>query len=602
MKKPIVLTLLFFIGLALQLNGQDARLAQQYYRDGEYEKAAVLYENLYKQSNYNDYYFDRYVESLMAMDEYGECEKVIKKHMKRAPDNVQLHVTYGKLLERQVKDGEAREQFELAIEKLTRDQFAVTKLANAFMALTKYDYAIATYEKGAELLRDQEAFAYNLGELYRRKGDIPKMVENYLNSIRANPNRVNNVKSIFQRFLNTGDYEEVQAQLYQKVQDDPDNPLYPEMLSWVFIQQKDYRSALRQVRALDRRLGENGGRVFQLAGIAANDKAFDAAIAGFEYIVTEKGPASPFYLDAKREALRAKRSQLVDGYAYSQDELLELENDYEAFLNEFGRSKVTAQIILELAELEALYINNLEKATTLLAEMIAYPGVNNRLQAQAKLDLADYYLMQGEIWEATLLYSQVDKAFKEDLLGHEARFRNARLSYYAGDFQWAQTQFDILKSSTSKLIANDALDLSVFIMDNMALDTTDAPLKLYADADMLVFQNQFDGAFAKLDTLVEAYPGHSLADDVLYLKAKVFIKKREYERAAELLQQIIANHSEEIRADNALFMLAELYELQLGQADKAQELYETLFLDYSNSVLAVEARKRYRALRGDQMQ
>jgi tetratricopeptide (TPR) repeat protein len=602
MKRTNLLLLIIGLHFTASVSAQDARLAQQYYNDGEYEKAAVLYENLYKQTNYNNFYLDRYVESLLAMDAYDECEKVIKKHLKRDPENVQLYVTYGKLYERQVQDEKAQEQYQLAIEKMPKDQFAITKLANAFMSLTKYELAIETYERGGELLRDDQAFAYNLGELYRRKGDIPKMVENYINSIEANPNRVNSVRSVFQRYLNDEDYKVVQAQLYQKLQEDPDNPLYPEMLAWVLIQQKDYTGALRQVRALDRRLRENGGRVFRLAQTAANDEDYAAAIKAYDYIVEEKGPQSAYYLDAKREALRCRRWQLVEGYSYTEQELRQLEQEYESFLNEFGRSKRTASIILEFAELEALYINDFDKAISLLQEMIDYPNVNPNVQAQGKLALADYYLMQGEIWEATLLYSQVDKAFKEDQLGHEARYRNARLSYYAGDFQWAQAQFDILKASTSKLISNDALDLSVFIMDNLGLDTTEAALQLYADADMLVFQNRFEDAFLKLDTLRETFPDHSLGDDVLYLKARIHQKKKEYEKAAALLTQIVEEHPEEIRADNALFKLAELYENQLGDLEKAKELYEKLFIDFSGSTLAVQARKRYRVLRGDEVQ
>lgn len=582
--------------------GQDRQLANQYYRDGEFEKASVLYEQLYKESNYNDFYFDRYIESLMAMDDYDASEKAIKKHLRRDPENVQTYVTYGKLLERQVRSEEAEDMYKTAIEKLPKNQIQVTRLANAFMTLTKYDLAIAAYERGAEMLKNRDVFAYDLGELYRRKGDIPKMIENYLVSIEADPNRITRVKSILQRYLNAEDYLEVQKQLYAKIQEDADNPLYPELLSWVFIQRKDYNGALRQMRALDRRYNENGGRVFALADIAANDGDYAAAIKAYEYIVDEKGPQSPYYLDAKRQSLRSKRKQLVSGYDYTMEELRELEKEYEEFLTEFGRSKVTARIILELAELEALYINDLDKAIELLNQMIAYPNVNPNVQARGKLSLADYYLMQGEVWEATLLYSQVDKAFKEDLLGHEARFRNARLSYYAGDFQWAQAQFDILKSSTSKLIANDALDLSVFIMDNLGLDTTETALKLYADADLLVFQNRFGEAFAKMDSLKTSFPNHSLGDDVLYLKAQIQKKKRNYEEAAALLQEIVDNHPDEIRADNALFQLAGLYENQLEQPSKAQELYETLFIDYSNSTLAVEARKRYRILRGDDIQ
>ena len=256
-------------------------------------------------------------------------------------------------------------------------------------------------------------------------------------------------------------------------------------------------------------------------------------------------------------------------------------------------------IIAELADLQAFYLNDLDKAISLLLEMINYPGLKPTIQAEGKIDLADFYLMKGEVWEATLLYSQVDKAFKDDILGHEARFRNAKLSYYSGDFQWAQTQFDVLKASTSKLIANDALDLSIFIMDNLGLDTSAAALTLYSEADLLVFQNRFDEAFTKLDTIKQNYPDHSLEDDIYYTKSKIYYKKREYEQSAQMLQKIINDYSDGIRADNAMFELADLYEHQLNDIDKAKELYEKIFIEHSGSTFAVEARKRFRRLRGD---
>lgn len=597
-----ILPLLLACLLGGVLSAQNARLAQQYYKSGEFEKSATLYEELYKQSNYNDYYFDRYVESLMALDRYEECEKVIKKQLRRSPESVELHVTYGKVLERQIRDEEAEAQYALAIEKLPKDQLAITKLANAFMRLTKYDEAIAAYEKGADLLRDQQVFAYNLGELYRRKGEEDKMIDSYLSSLIDKPDRINSIKSILQRYLSEDGYDELQAQLYDRIQAQPAVDLYPELLSWVFVQRKDYASALRQARALDRRFKENGGRVFRLARTAANDGDYDTAIKAYEYIVEDKGRTSTYYLEAQEGALRSKRARLTEGYEYTEADLRELEQEYEVFLEEFGRSKVTAEIILELAELEALYINDLDKAIRLLNEMIAYPNVNPVTQAKGKISLADYYLMQGEVWESTLLYSQVDKAFKEGLMGHEARYRNAKLSYYAGDFQWAQAQFDILKASTSKLIANDALDLSVFIMDNLGLDTTAEALQLYADADLLVFQNRFDDAFDKLDELTKTFPQHSLEDDQLYLKAQIYKKQREYAKVEAMLQAIIDNHIEEIRADNAIYELAQLYENELNDLEKAQALYETLFIDHSGSTFAVDARKRYRILRGDDVQ
>lgn len=590
-----------FLLVSVVAMGQQARLAQQYYQNGEYEKAGMLFEKLYDQSN-NDYYFNRYVECLLALERYSEAERTVKNELKRRPGQIQLMVTHGNILERQYKDEEAQEVYEEAIEALPPDQFMVVKLANSFQQLTKYDLAIQTYEKGIKLLKDKTIFAYNLGNLYRQKGDTPNMIANFLISLEENPARINNMQALFQRSFQEEDYEELQMQLYDKLQEDQDATTMIEMLSWVFVQKKDYRNALRQAIALDKRNNENGGRVFSLAAVAANDRAFDDAIRGYEYIVDEKGPNSSYYLDAKRQALRVLRRKIVEGYNYTIEDLRGLETQYQNFLEEFGRNRSTAAIMMEWAELEGFFINDLDKAIEILNEVIEFPGLNEYVKGQAKIQLADFYLMDGEIWESTLLYSQVDKAHKDDQLGHEARFKNAKLSYYNGDFQWAQAQFSVLKASTSKLIANDALDLSVFIIDNLGLDSTPVALVMYSQADMLVFQNKFDAAFAKLDSIMEMFPEHSLEDDVLYLKAKIYNKKKEYNKSVEMYNAIIERFPEEIRADNALFELANLYVNQLNDLEKAKDLYEKIFIDYSNSTFAIEARKKYRILRGDDIQ
>ncbi|MCB0662898.1 MAG: tetratricopeptide repeat protein [Saprospiraceae bacterium] len=590
-----------FLLVSVVAMGQQARLAEQYFQNGEYEKAGMLYERLYDESK-NDYYFNRYVESLLALEQFQKAEEEVKNELKKRPGQIQLMVTYGNILERQYKDDEAEKAYKDAIEALPPDQFMVVKLANSFQQLTKYELAIETYEKGIKLLKNKAIFAYNLGNLYRQKGETPKMIENFLTSLESNPANITNLQALFQRSFTDADYDELQIQLYDKLQEDQDATPMIEMLAWVFVQKKDYRNALRQAIALDKRNNENGGRVFSLAAVAANDRAFDDAIRGYDYIVNEKGSNSSFYLDAKRQSLRVLRRKIVEGYDYSMEDLKGLELQYQTFLEEFGSNRATASIMMEWAELEGFYINDLEKAIAILNEVIEFPGLNEYVLGQAKIQLADFYLMEDEIWEATLLYSQVDKAHKDDQLGHEARFKNAKLSYYNGDFQWAQAQFSVLKASTSKLIANDALDLSVFIIDNLGLDTTPTALIMYSQADMLVFQNKFEEAFTKLDSIMEMFPEHSLEDDVLYLKAKIYAKKKEYDKSVEMYNAIIERFPEEIRADNALFELANLYENQLNDLEKAKGLYEKIFLDYSNSTFAVEARKRYRILRGDDIQ
>jgi tetratricopeptide (TPR) repeat protein len=594
-----IIVLFFFISIAT--SAQDVNLANQYFANGEYEKATILYQQLSDSDPRNEFYFNRYVDCMMNLEQYEECEKSIKKQLKKSSDNNSLYVTYGNLFDRQGKEKEAKEQYLKAIDKMAPDFNAVNRLANTFINAAKYEYAIQTYETGSKKLNDATTFAYNLGELYRRKGETPKMLEYYLNSIEADPGKIGTIQTLLARYLSADDFTELQAQLYARIQKD-ENPDMVELLAWSFIQRKDFKSALRQYKALDKRLSENGTRIFKLSNEAAAAKDYETAISGFDYIVVEKGKDNSYYFDSKREMMNCRRKKITEGYSYTQEELTLLETEYETFLTQYGKGKTTAAMVLQLADLEAYHINNLPKAIVLLDELQSAPGIDRNMQARAKINLADFYLMQGEIWESTLLFSQVDKEYREEQLGQEARFKNARLSYFNGDFQWAQAQFDVLKASTSKLIANDALDLSVFIMDNLNLDTTSEAISLYAGAEMLVFQNKFEDAFKKLDTLRRGFPEHSLQDDILYLEAQIYEKKRDWAKAAELYQQVADKYKEEIRADNSLYALAQIYETRLNDLEKAKTLYEKIFVDYSGSVFAVESRKRFRILRGDKVQ
>lgn len=595
------LFIILSIGFCSIAFGQNENLAREYFRSGEYEQAAVLYKKIWIQKNYNEFYFDRYIESLLALEEYDESIKEIKNQLKRNQKDVHLYVLLGKVLERQGKIEQAEKEYQRSIKQLPKNANKVRSLANAFTRATKFEYALQAYQKGEALLDKTGEFSYHIAEIYRRLGDTPNMIHHYLLSTRKNVNQLASMKNFFSRRLTKEDYPFLKEKLFENIQSDPDNVDFPELLEWVYVQEKDYKKALRQAKALDLRLEENGTRVFELGMIASNDSEFDTAIKAYQYIVDTKGVNSSYYLEARQELLSNKKRKVLKNPEYTQEDLIDLKQEYNSYLDQIGRNKQSAYIVAELANLEAYYMNDLESASKQLEEMIKYPGVNRFVKANGKINLADFYLMKGEIWESTLLYSQVDKEFKEDYLGEKARYRNAKLSYYNGDFQWAQKQFDLLKASTSKLISNDAIDISVFIMDNLGLDTTDVAISLYSQAELLTVQNKYDEAFVKLDSLAFAFPEHSLVDDIYYQKAKIYKKQRNYNKAIEMYQKIIENHPEEIRCDNSIFELAEMYELELGEVDKAQELYEKLFIDFSNSVFALEARKKYRILRGDNL-
>jgi tetratricopeptide (TPR) repeat protein len=580
---------------------QKIRLANEYYNEGEYEKAADLYKEMYKIAPDNKSYFNMYIQCLLDMSEYATATEIISSEVKKNPDDVTLYVTLGNLYERQGMMDKAKNQFAKAINNLKADPQAISNLASTFINLAKYDLAIETYEKGEKESSVKNLYAYNLADLYRRQGDIPNMIKHYL--IQADTERnTYHIQTSLSQFLPENQYEELQKQLYAKIQEGGNTQPYGELLQWSFLQKKEYGKALRQAKALDRQLEENGGRVFELGNSMMNVKDYNTAIEAFDYIITNHGKNTSFFFDSKRLILQAKKLKVVDNYNYTKDDLMSLKAEYKSFFEDIGRNTQTAEVLQEFADFEALYLNELDTAIIILEELRTFGGLQQDAIAKAKLSLGDYYLMSGDRWESSLLFSQVDKDFKEGVLGEQARYRNAKLSYYMGDFEWAQEQFKILKTATSKLISNDAIDMAVFILDNLGLDTTEQTMQMYATADLLAFQNKYDQAIAKLDSIPIIFPEHTLEDDVMYTKAHIFLKLKQTDKAIDMYNQIVEKFNEEIRADDSLYELAQLYDKDLKQPEKAMPLYEKIFLDYSSSTYAVDARNRFRELKGDSVQ
>ncbi|MCC6838051.1 MAG: tetratricopeptide repeat protein [Bacteroidia bacterium] len=299
------------------------------------------------------------------------------------------------------------------------------------------------------------------------------------------------------------------------------------------------------------------------------------------------------------ELLNVSYTKVVSKGNYTNADLLELEKNYAITINELGKSANTAPLLKNYAHLQAFYLNKADEAMTLLEETIALPALSAPIQAECKLELADIMLMTGNIWDASLMYSQVEKANKYDVIGQEAKFRNARIYYYTGDFAWSQAQLDVLKGSTSKLIANDAMDLSLLISDALAIDTNEVPLEMYAMADLFAFRNKDEVAIKLLDSINKTFPNHALADEILFKKAQIELKHAKYAEAIVFYEEILKNHSEDILADDALFNIADINENQFKNYDKAKELYQQLLEKYPSSLYVVEARKRFRKLRGD---
>lgn len=594
LKLSIIVFVLFFVRESF---GQDSRLATQYYVDGEFEKAAAMFRGLYAKFPTNNYYFEKYVECLQKSDQAEEAEKVIKTAYQNNREDVSISLAYAKILEEDGRNSEAAKIYDQILKQIPKNINEVHYLGSRLRNYQKTELALKVYEAGLKTFDNHPDLAYSAALLYKETGDAGKMISCYLDALKSVNDRVSLIQGQFQRYLSSDEFDILKEQLYDRVQKEPSAVIYTEMLAWVLLQEKNIAGALRQYIALDRRLNLDGTEVFEMGKLATGEGDYTVALNAYQYVIENKGRTSGIYYSARNEILEATKQKLKSQIKVTPEELAALRKGYDEFFADFGKNNNTARVLISYADFEAMVAGDLSRGIDLYNDLLKIPGLNNYASANAKIELGDLYLIDGEIWEATLLYAQVDKAFKDEIIGQEARYRMARLSYFNGEFDWAKEQFNILKASTSRMISNDAIDKVVFINDNLNLDTTAVPMSMFADAEMLTLRRKFDRAIQKMDSILILFPAHGLADDIYYLKAKIALETKDYEAAEEYFTEIINSFSTDIKADDSIFELAELYEKKLDRPQDAMNLYEKLFLEYDNSIFAVESRKRYRALK-----
>ena len=599
--KRIVFFLILIIsslGLKAQLSFEEA-LAMQYFQTGEFEKAAILYEKLFNRTK-NISFYDPYFNSLLKLKQFNEAEKLSRNLLKNNPGNFTYSVDIGRIYQEKGDQEKATEWFNSLIRAMPANEFAIKDLAITFYRAEAYDFSIRTFITGRKLLNNENAFNYDLLSLYRFRKDKPNLIQEYINLLSTNPEALPQAQSVLGNILEgSEDFNHLRTSILRRLQKEPQSIVMTEFLTWQYIQQKDFDMALRQIFALDRRLKEDGNRVFDLSRLLISNQAFDQAIESLNYLIS-KGVENNYYIPAKIELLNVKTRQLTS-IKFSKENLIHLENDFNSLLNEFGRSSGTVFAIRQLANLQAYYLGKPVAAVQQLEKLLELNGLPSQIIGQIKSDLGDIYILTGEVWEAALLYGQLEKAYPNEPLGQEARYKNARLAYYQADFIWAKAQLNVLKSSTSQLIANDALNLNLLISDNLQNETDTAALKKYANADLMIFKNQSDQALTILDSISVLFPGNTLADDIFMAKSKIFIKNNEFNQAIGQLMGIIENYPTELWGDDAVFILADIYETQLNQPAKALELFQKIITDFPGSLYVIEARKRFRKLRGDKL-
>ncbi len=583
---------ILFILISVTVFSQNDILAKEYFKKGDFQKALHEYKKLYANSPSNINYINQIVSTHQQLEQYDEVEAFLLKLMERINYPAFLvELGYNYQLKNDLEN--ATNNYNKAIASIDVKASNVFAVARSFQGHTLLNEAVISYEK-AMVLNPDFNFNLQLAKIYGEQGNIEKMFTSYIEFAEFNPPSLNNIKRAISEFISEDSANEnniiFRKILLKKNQEEP-NLLWNDMLSWLFIQQKDFNKAFTQEKAIFNRQPDNLSKIEALALIATNENRNDVAKNIFAYLI-ETAQDSDTKLKAHYNLLRLEtKESLKEHYTVINAKYLEL-------FKEFGTFSQTLKLQIAYAHFLAFYMNETNKATAFLEETLKLP-LNKFQKAEVKLELGDILILQEKFNKALIYYTQIQRNLKNSTISQEARYKVAKASYYKGDFKWAESQLKILKASTSQLIANDALYLKLLISDNKYEDSLQTALKLYAKADLLAFQNRNQESILLLNKILDEHKTEPIMAQALYKQAQLFEVKKQYEKAEANYEAIIANYRDGILIDDAYFKLAKIYEKQLNLPEKAKALYEQIIFNHADSIYFVDARKRYRALRGD---
>ena len=596
----VAFSFIFCLNLIAQ-TGTDEQLANYYFSAGEYEKALPYAQKVFNKDN-NKANFMRYFDCLNYVGDEKQAEKILKKQISNYRNQLEYSILLGSFYETKDRSKEATKVYQNLVDDYANSTITITDLYQAFKSNGKLDWALTTLEKGRKNFKSNYPLNLEFAEIYGLQQKKDKMIEEYFQYLEINSANAILVQNALEERISfvpeNPDYELVKEKLIVKSQKKPNEYVYTEMLIWLFSQSKQFNAALVQAQALDKRQQAAGKWVYELGVTCLQNKEYQVARKAFQYVVN-LGDKSYLFYEAEFALLSTRYLEITQFRNYSSEELNAAIADYEKTMQRVGKDRNTLRLIMELAEIKAFYANRAADAQKLLEDALLIPGLTSIQQAEIKIALGDVFVIQNDIWSASILYMQVDRDFKYEPIGFEAKFKNARIFYYDGDFDFAQNQLDVLKQSTSKLIANDAMKLSLLITENYGLDSNYTAMSKFAQADLLIQQHQYELAFNIFDSIIAEFPFHELSDEILLRKSLAMQNQGKWNEAISYLNELLKYHSDQILADDAVFQLAEIYENHLLDTEKAMEYYKMILFNYKGSLYTNEARKHLRILRGD---
>ncbi len=589
---------IFFLGGISAFAQTNDQLARQLFEDKSYDKAVLIYEDLVEKSPQNQEYYENYIQSLIQLNEHKKAIKHIKKVGRKSNNPIQFLVDECWILQLKPETkSESEKLFAFILDK-SKGNINISLLASD---LFKYrnlpDKSILILQQAEDVFGDNPQISNEIALLYLENGNRLKALERYLDLMVSSNIRYEQLKQIFDTYItDSTDILSLQQLLMVKIQQYPNVPALAEWLKWTFINLQDWEKAFIYARSLDKRLKEDGRRVFDVGILCFSNQAFETAEKCFNYC-TSLGENGNDFSRSQTFLLQSQYSRFKQS-PKPENDWNQLIKSCKKFIADNGPINDALPVAEILSDIYVQKLNQSDSAIWVLEPFVESKYLQKSTLAQAKIALADVLTIAGDVWQSELLLAQVEKSFTEDNLGQLAKFKRAELSFYRGDYEWANMQLDVLKGATSRIISNDAMELSLCITDNLGVDSNYTAMNYFSKAKLYQKMMLFDSALHYANLITVQFPSHSLGDDVLYLKAKIAETQGDFERAKDLYNTLIGAYPNDILSDNAYYYLGQLYQFKLNNSEKAKEAYQNLIEKHTNSIFIVDSRNQFRKLRG----
>lgn len=568
---------------------QQLRQAQSYQRTNQHQNAILVLRALYANNPGNVQYYQELLESYLQLSMTDEALQLIQQQKTAASPHFRYDIDYGQVLIKEGKKEEALRLWEKTIKANSNDIGAYTMVAGVLSANRMYEEAADIYKRAYANHPDKIYLLKALADFYQTRMQYYRSLEYYLEYLRKDPN---NYQTVIQQVLSF-DLEEPQADslnqlLAKEIQKYPDIPEL-QLVSAKFFQKYQRFNESLQIYSKLENDNSQGKYFIEFARAVQADSLYRLALDAYNNLIT-RFPQSRYllaaYLGAAKCNLEIAREKNDAGYARQAIDMIRKVKDT------YPNHPEIANLSLLEGDIYRQYFFDIDRAIEIYRQVSGEFAKDIEIRERAYLNAGECYIIRGDMAEAVSFLNKVNTSRDQT----RAQFFLAKIDFYQGNFSEAREHLNriIQTEGLSGSITNDALDLLTLLG---FAQTAPEALKLYAEADLLLFQQKKSEAVNRLQSALEKPAPPHFRSKMIFEAARLSAEIGEYAEALEYCNRVLENQSLALYGDEALFMMANIVDYQLKDMPSAFSLYDRLLTDFPESQFAISARERLKEIR-----